>query len=75
MMIISVVVFMRGRLLQRLVAVHTDSTDPTMRLSSFAQNRPRIVSDVSEVCLGGESLTLHRRGASGMAHKQAVYCA
>jgi hypothetical protein len=46
MMIISVVVFMRGRLLQRLGAVHTHSTDATMRLSNFAQNRPRTSADV-----------------------------
>jgi hypothetical protein len=31
MIIISVVVFMRGRLLQRLGAVHTHSTAPKMR--------------------------------------------
>jgi len=39
MIMISVVVFMRGRLLQRLGAVHTHSTDPTIRPFNFAAIR------------------------------------
>ena len=65
MMMISVVVFMARRLLQRRSAVHTHSTEPTMRPLKLRARTPRVESERVAGRPGGEALVKRPAGFKG----------